>query len=157
MDDFTLKAYIISENLSSNKSKSSILINVSSFILFWLLLFGVNFDNKFPDDEELTIPLWVFGKFVIFNVSLFLFVEGLGFFDFIPGGFVLSGVLNAIINSPFLYKIGNQSKIFLSKKIMISGGRQNILNIIEGYRDSISLIENLSNKNDWTRKIQIIK
>ena len=81
----------------------------------------------------------------------------LGFFDFIPGGFVLSGVLNAIINSPFLYKIGNQSKIFLSKKIMISGGRQNILNIIEGYRDSISLIENLSNKNDWTRKIQIIK
>ena len=27
----------------------------------------------------------------------------LGFFDFIPGGFVLSGVLNAIINSPFLF------------------------------------------------------
>ena len=61
-----LNALRTSQNLSSNKSKSSILINVSTFTLFWLLLFGVNFDNKFPEEEEWTIPLWVFGKFVIF-------------------------------------------------------------------------------------------
>ena len=73
----------------------------------------------------------------------------------VPGGFAIAGIINAIINSPLLYKIGEEAKDFLSKKIRDSGGRQNIMNIIEGYRDSISLINNLRNKNDWSRKIQI--
>ena len=62
--------------------------------------------------------------------------------------------INEAINT--IYKIGDEAKKFLSDKINKSGGRQNILNLIEGYRDSISLIESLRDKNDWARKIQIL-
>ena len=79
-----------------------------------------------------------------------------GLLDLIPGGFIIAGIVNAIINSDFIYKIGDEAKKFLSDKINKSGGRQNILNLIEGYRDSISLIESLRGKNDWARKIQIL-
>ena len=79
-----------------------------------------------------------------------------GLLDLIPGGFIIKGIVNAIINSDFIHKIGDEAKTFLSNKINESGGRQNILNLIEGYRDSISLIESLRDKNDWARKIQIL-
>ena len=79
-----------------------------------------------------------------------------GLLDLIPGGFIIKGIVNAVINSDFIYKIGDEAKKFLSDKINKSGGRQNILNLIEGYRDSISLIKSLRDKNDWARKIQIL-
>jgi len=79
-----------------------------------------------------------------------------GLLDLIPGGFIIKGIVNAVINSDFIYKIGDEAKKFLSDKINKSGGRQNILNLIEGYRDSISLIESLRDKNEWARKIQIL-
>ena len=81
----------------------------------------------------------------------------LGFLDFIPGcGFIIGGVINSVINTQFLYDIGKKAKNFCSNKIRDSGGRQNILNIIEGYKDSVSILERLSNKNEWRRKIQIL-
>ena len=81
----------------------------------------------------------------------------LGFLDFIPAfGFLIAGGINTIINAPFLYDLGKRAKNFLDDKIRRTGGRQNLLNIIEGYRDSISLIEALGNKNDWSRKMQVV-
>jgi GTP-binding protein EngB required for normal cell division len=70
-----------------------------------------------------------------------------------PFGF---GIIKSIIKSHFIYDIGKKAKTFLTRKIRDSGGRQNIINICEGYRDSISLFARLRDKNDWTRKIQIL-
>lgn len=81
----------------------------------------------------------------------------LGLLDFvIPLGFISAGIIKSIINSHFIYDIGKKAKTFLTRKIRDSGGRQNIINICEGYRDSISLFARLRDKNDWTRKIQIL-
>ena len=119
-----------------------------SRILNWL---SRNFENGLNENTKFIIKQLIKVFKVRIGISALL-----GVLDLIPGGFVLAGIINAIINTPFLYKIGEESKIFLTKKIRDSGGRQNIMNIIEGYRDSISLINNLRNKNDWSRKIQIL-
>ena len=119
-----------------------------SRILNWL---SRNFENGLNENTKFIIKQLINVFKVRIGISALL-----GVLDLIPGGFVLAGIINAIINTPFLYKIGEESKIFLTKKIRDSGGRQNIMNIIEGYRDSISLINSLRNKNDWSRKIQIL-
>ena len=81
----------------------------------------------------------------------------LGLFDLIPiVGFIIGGVINAIMNSPFIKNLGNEAKTFSARQIRKTGGRLSILNIIQGYRESFSLLEGLCNKNDWTRKIQIL-
>ena len=80
----------------------------------------------------------------------------MGILDFIPGGFIIAGVINSIINSPFIYGLGNKAKDFLANKIRAEGGKQILLSIVEGYRDSISLIRVLGNRKDWSRKIQIL-
>ena len=69
--------------------------------------------------------------------------------------FIIGGIINGIINIPFIKSLGKDSKEFLIRQIKSSGGKQNILNIIEGYRESLSILEDLSNRNDWTRKIEI--
>ena len=63
----------------------------------------------------------------------------------ISGLFVIGGIINAIKNTPFIKYIGNDTKRFLINKITNSGGKQNILNIIEIHRDSFSTSEELSN------------
>lgn len=81
----------------------------------------------------------------------------LGIFDFIPMvGFVIGGLINSLINAPFIISIGNDTKNYLIERIRFLGGRQNILNIIHGYRDSFSLLDSLSQRKDWTRKIKIL-
>ena len=110
-----------------------------------------NFDNINNDNTRFIIMQLIQVLKKRIGIAAFL-----GFLDLIPGGFIIGGIVNAIINSPFIYKIGDEEKTFLSIKINESGGRQNILNLIEGYRDSISLIESLRDKNEWTRKIQIL-
>ena len=62
------------------------------------------------------------------------------------------------MNTHFIKKIGNDAKNFCSNKIRNGAERQrqNILNIIRGYRDIYSTLEGLINKNDWSRKIEIM-
>ena len=101
-------------------------------------------------------------RFIIRNlIKVFLVRIGisafLGLFDLIPiVGFIIGGVINAIMNSPFIKNLGNEAKTFSARQIRKTGGRLSILNIIQGYRESFSLLEGLCNKNDWTRKIQIL-
>ena len=97
-------------------------------------------------------------KELIHALSIRLGIEAaIGVFDFIPGGFIVGGIINSIINAPMIKSMGNKAKEFLAKKIRDSGGRENIMNIIEGYRDSFSILEDLRNRIDYTRKIQIIE
>ena len=110
-----------------------------------------NFDNINNDNTRFIIMQLIQVLKKRIGIAAFL-----RFLDLILGGFIIGGIVNAIINSPFIYKIGDEAKTFLSIKINESGGRQNILNLIEGYRDSISLIESLRDKNEWIRKIQIL-
>ena len=123
-------------------------ILVISRVFNWLTR---NFENGLNENTQFIIRQLI----KVFKVRIGI-TALLGFLDLIPFGFIFAGTINAIINTPFLYKIGEESKDFLVKKTRDSGGRQNIMNIIEGYRDSISLINNLRNKNDWSRKIQIL-
>ena len=83
------------------------------------------------------------------------FSTALGILDFIPGGFIIAGVINLVINIPFIHSIKKSAKKFLGNEIRNNGARQNVLNIIESYKDSTSLLEDLNNRNDWTRKLQI--
>lgn len=118
-------------------------------ILNWLTL---NFDNA--NDENVQFIIRQLIEVLKIRIGLTALIGAL---DFIPGvGTVISGIINVFINSPFIYSIGKKAKNYLSNKIRNSGGRQNILNIVEGYRDSISLLQSLNNRHDWTRKIQIL-
>jgi uncharacterized protein (DUF697 family) len=97
-------------------------------------------------------------KELIHALSIRLGIEAaIGVFDFMPGGFVVGGIINSVINASMIKSMGNKAKEFLAKKIRDSGGRENIMNIIEGYRDSFSILEDLRNRIDYTRKIQIIE
>ena len=132
----------IIQDLASNQGAVSEILN-------WL---SSNFDNA--NDENV--------KFIITQLIEILKIRiGMtaltGVLDFIPViGFIIGGIINGIVNSPFIYSIGKKAKKYLTDKIRNSGGRQNVLNIIEGYRDSISLLQSLSNRNNWTRKIHIL-
>ena len=79
----------------------------------------------------------------------------LGILDFVPGGFILAGIANYFINSPFIKDLGKRVKELA--KVRIRDGRENILNVIEGYRGSFEVLANLSNKIEWSRKIQILE
>jgi hypothetical protein len=94
-------------------------------------------------------------------ISVIIFRIGitaiLGILDFVPVvGFIIAGVINSIINIPFLNDIVNETKKFITNKIRNSGSNENILNIIHGYRDIVSILRKLKNKNEWTRKIRIM-
>ena len=117
-------------------------------ILGWL---NRNFENINDEDTRFIMEqmIRIFG--IRIGISAIL-----GVLDFVPLGFIAAGIIKSIINSHFIYDIGKKAKTFLTKKIRDSGGRQNIINICEGYRDSFSLFARLRDKNDWTRKIQIL-
>lgn len=136
--------YNIPNGENNNNNQQGLIARVFT----WL---NRNFDIVNDDNTRFIITQLIRVFSIRIGISAFL-----GLLDFIPGGFVIGGIINGIIFSPFIYKIGDEAKTFLSNKINKSGGKQNILNLIEGYRDSISLIENLRNKNEWTRKIQIL-
>ena len=123
-------------------------ITIIARIFSWL---ARNFENVNNENIKFIIKQLIRVFKIRIGVAAFI-----GILDIIPAGFVIGGIINAIINSTFLYNIGKEAKNFLGNKIRASGGRQNILNIIEGYRDSISILEGLSNKNEWKRKIQIV-
>ena len=116
-------------------------------ILRWLN--GI-FENIIDDENTRFIMEQLIRIFVIrIGISVILGLLA-------PFGFIAAGIIKSINNSHFIYDIGKKAKTFLTRKIRDSGGRQNIINICEGYRDSISLFARLRDKNDWTRKIQIL-
>ena len=116
-----------------------------------LRLVNENFENIIDENTRFIMEelIRIFAKRI--GISAIL-----GVLDFVPFGFIAAGIINSIINSHFIYDIGKKAKTFLTQKIIDSGGRQNIINICEGYRDSFSLFARLRDKNDWTRKIQIL-
>ena len=80
----------------------------------------------------------------------------LGGLDFIPGGFIVGGIINFFINTQFLNRLTKETKEFAAKKIKNNGGRENVLNLIDGYKKSFRELEKLRDRNDWSRKIEII-
>ena len=132
----------IIQDLASNQGAVSEILN-------WL---SSNFDNA--NDENVKFIITQLIEILKIRIAM---TAVTGVLDFIPViGFIIGGIFNGIVNSPFIYSIGKKAKKYLTDKIRNSGGRQNVLNIIEGYRDSISLLQSLSNRNNWTRKIHIL-
>ena len=76
-------------------------------------------------------------------------------FDFVPVvGWIAGGVVSAIINIPFVIKLSKNSKKFC--KTLAKERTASILrNIIEGYKNAVDIIKQLSERKNWERKIQI--
>ena len=123
-------------------------ITIKARIFKWL---NQNFENSMNEETKYIINELI--RAFEFRLGIAAFM---GIFDFIPGAFIITGVINSIINTPFIKKIAEKAQTFLINKIRLKGGKQNILNIIEGYKSSISVLERLSNKNDWSRKMQVV-
>ena len=117
-------------------------------------IFGLlerNFENI--NDEKVRFIIRQLIKILEIRIGTAAFLSIL---DLIPGGFVIGGIINALINAPFFEKVVEDAKSFLINQIRANGVKPNIINIIKGYRDSAILLENLSNNNDWSRKIRIL-
>ena len=137
------------ENRNEVNDNDNERLAITTRILNWL---SQNLINVMNDNVRFIIEQLI--QVFLFRIGISAF---LGFLDFIPGfGFIIGGVINFFINTPFIKNIGKKTKNFCSNKIRDSGGRQNILNFLEGYKDSVSILESLSNKNEWRRKIQIL-
>lgn len=94
--------------------------------------------------------------FRIFIILLGIDLAG-GYLDFIPiVGTIIQGIIGSIINSFFIQKLSNKLCSYCRGKIMREGAKNNILNQVIGYRKSILLFQKLSQREDWSRKIQII-
>lgn len=71
------------------------------------------------------------------------------------GLFFVGGIVTAIINFPFSKQIGERTKEFCRNLIRERGTKNIILYEIEGYRQAIEFIINLSERNEWERKVLI--
>ena len=80
----------------------------------------------------------------------------LGGLDYILGGFIIGGIINFFINTQFLNRLARETKEIEANIIKNNGGRENTLNLIEGYRKSFRELKILRDRNDWSRKIEII-
>ena len=133
------------DNTNANENQRN---SIRARILNWLTQ---NFRNANNDVNQFIIQKLIDSFEIRIGVTALA-----GFFDLMPGGFIIGGIIDAIINYPFINQLGNEAKIFMANKIRASGGKKNIINIIESYRESISILEELSNRNEWPRKIEII-
>lgn len=80
-----------------------------------------------------------------------------GVTDFLPFiGWAIGGVFAAMINVPFAIKIGNKTIQFCENLIREKGELDLIRNQIEGYRNAINFIHNLSLRPRWERKVLIV-
>ena len=107
--------------------------------------------NENTDINEFTVAQLI--RAISMRLAYSTFLGGL---DFIPFGFILGGILNFFINTKFLNQLARETKEFAANKINNNGGRENVLNLIEGYRKSFRELEKLRDRNDWSRKIEII-
>ena len=76
--------------------------------------------------------------------------------DFIPiFGFIVGGVIQAIVNIPIARKLGKNAKEYC--EILVLERIEHVVNnIIEGYKSSVEILNILSKKNDWERKVLVI-
>jgi len=81
-----------------------------------------------------------------------IILGALGTLDLI-GLFYVGGIVAAFINVPFSNKIGKRTKEFCENEISRRGTRNIIFNEIEGYRQAIKFIRDLSLRNEWERKV----
>ena len=112
--------------------------------------------NQIRQNENNEITQFTLSKLIKATAMRLSVSAGLGVLDFIPFGFIPAGIINFFINNSFLYKLAKETKEFATNKILNNGGRENVLNLIDGYKKSFRELEKLSNRNDWSRKIEII-
>ena len=99
-------------------------------------------------------------KHVIYLLStLFIVRMGIigvaGVLDFIPiFGTIGQGFLNLAINTPMVKGIADSVIKYSEHLIKTNGLKNNVINQIKGYKKSFDIIKNLSERNDWQRKIQ---
>lgn len=76
--------------------------------------------------------------------------------DFIPVfGFIVGGVVAAVVNIPLAKKLSKNSKKYCEKLVKERIGDV-VNNIIEGYKNSVDIIKILSERNDWERKVLVM-
>jgi hypothetical protein len=78
-----------------------------------------------------------------------------GIFDLI-GLFFVGGIICAIFNIPFARTIGSRTKEFCTNYIKKRGTRAILLNEVRSYINAANMIRDLSKKNEWERKVEII-
>ena len=78
-----------------------------------------------------------------------------GIFDLI-GLFFVGGIICAIFNIPFAERIGSRTKEFCRNYIQQRGTRAILLNEVRSYINAANMIRDLSKKNEWERKVEII-
>ena len=78
-----------------------------------------------------------------------------GIFDLI-GLFFVGGIICAAFNIPFTKKIGSKTKEFCNKYIRQRGTRAILLNEVNSYIRAANILRDLSLKNEWERKVEII-
>ena len=49
--------------------------------------------------------------------------------------------------------MGEKAKKYCANNLRNQGAKINVLNMIEGYKDSFDILNRLGNRNDWSRKI----
>ena len=75
--------------------------------------------------------------------------------DFVPVvGWIIGGVVSAIINIPLVRKLSKNCKKFCKNLVEKRSGSI-LKNIIEGYKNTVDIIKQLSERNNWERKIHI--
>jgi len=99
-------------------------------------------------------------KHVVYLLStLFIVRMGIivvtGVLHFIPiFGTIGQGFLNLAINTPMVNGIADSVIKYSEHLIKTNGLKNNVINQIKGYKKSFDIIKNLSERNDWQRKIQ---
>ena len=137
------------QNIINNNQNINNEVGIIEGRIYNFLYQNFNYDV----DENTRFVMRLLIRVIMYRIGI---TALLGAFDIIPGGFMVAGVIIAIINTPFLNNIVNEAKKFLSDKIRRYGAREYIINIVQGYRDCVSILENLRDKNEWSRKIKIM-
>ena len=78
-----------------------------------------------------------------------------GIFDTI-GLFFVGGIICAIFNIPFAKVIGSKTKQFCRNYIKERGTRAILLNQVKSYKKAANIISDLSLRNEWEKKVEII-
>ena len=78
-----------------------------------------------------------------------------GIFDLI-GLFFVGGIICAVFNIPFTKNIGSKTKEFCNNYIQQRGTRAILLNEVNSYIKAANILRDLSLKNEWEKKVEII-
>ena len=78
-----------------------------------------------------------------------------GIFDLI-GLFFVGGIICSVFNIPFAKNIGSKTKEFCNNYIQQRGTRAILLNEVNSYIKAANILRDLSLKNEWEKKVEII-